>query len=386
VSTLVQRGADKWLIAIDHGKDPATGRRVRKWHTFKGGKREAQKEQVRLTAEAAAGLAVTADKMTVAAFLDRWLRDVKARISPKTYERYTEIAAAIALQLGAMRLDQLKPVQISTAWAKALESGRRDGKGGLAPRSVHHMHRVLKTALKWAVDMELLNRNPADKVTAPAVPKVPIETYAIADTGALIAQLRQADIHVPVFLAAMSGARRGELCALKWRNVDLKAATMTILESVEQLNNTVRIKGPKTGRGRVIALGASVVDVLRAHKAEQATILDKFGIKQGPDTLVCCHPDGSLMHPRWLSKKWHAAVKASGLPVRGFHHLRHAHATALLTSGIHPKVASERLGHSTVGITMDLYSHVLPGMQEEAAAKVDAAYKAIAAPAPATKE
>jgi integrase len=122
--------------------------------------------------------------------------------------------------------------------------------------------------------------------------------------------------------------------------------------------------------------------VLRAHKAAQAEELLKFGIRQTDDTLVCAHPDGSLMHPRWISKKWAKAIKASGLPRRGFHHLRHAHATQMLANGVHIKVASERLGHSTTGITMDLYQHVMPGMQEDAAAQIDAAYqKAVTGPA-----
>jgi integrase len=373
--TIVSRGTDTWLIGIDHGKDPATGKRVRRWHTFRGGKRQAQAEQQRLATEATAGLSVDAGKLTVGQLLQNWLADTRTRVGAKTHERRTELVGNVCKQLGQVRLSSLKPIQISAAWAQALQNGRRDGKGGLGARTVHHMHVVFKSALQWAVDVELLARNPAARVEAPSVPRAPILTYSTGDTAKLIAMLRQERIYIPTLLSAMTGARRGEVCALRWRDIDLDSAQMSVTRSVEQLNNRVAFKGTKTGRGRTIALGASVVDALRTWKGQQAEDLAKLDIAQDGDTLVCAHFDGTLMHPRWLSKRWAKLVKASGLPARGFHHLRHAHATALLQNGVHIKVASERLGHSTTGITLDLYSHVLPGMQEDAAARIDAAYQ-----------
>lgn len=380
--TITPRGKNKFLIAIDHGKDAVTGKRIRKWHTFKGTKTEAKNETARLVTELKSGHYIEASRTTVAQFLEIWLTNVKSCVSPKTWERYCEVCRNnISPLIGSIRLDQLKPVAISAALAKALECGRKNG-GPLAPRSVHHMHTVLKGALQWAVDMEMLLRNPAAKVEPPKVPKnAVVETYDMADTAKLVSMLHEQRLFVPAFLSGMTGMRRAETAALRWRNVDLDAAQLTVIESVEQLNNSVRVKETKTGRGRVLALGPSVVTMLAIHKAAQAEELLKLGIQQTGDTLVCTHADGSMMHPRWISKKWHAVVKASSLPVRGFHHLRHAHATQMLVSGVHIKVASERLGHSTTGITLDLYSHVLPGMQEDAAARIDAAYqKAIAGP------
>jgi integrase len=379
--TIHARGKGKFLIAIDHGKDPATGKRVRRWHTFKGTKTQAKAEAARLVTELKAGVYVEPSRMTVAQFLETWLADAKGRISPKTFERYGEVCRNnIIPLLGAIRLDQLKPLAISAALAKALESGRRDG-GPLSPHTVRHLHGILKGALQWAVDMEILLRNPAAKVEPPKVPKGVIETYSMADTAKLIGLLQQERLFIPAFLSGMTGMRRGEVAALRWRNVNLAAAQLTVVESIEQLNSSVRVKETKTDRGRVLALGPTVVTMLATHKAAQAEELLKLGIRQTDDTFVCAHVDGAMMHPRWISQKWRAMVKASGLPAHGFHHLRHAHATALLQSGVHIKVASERLGHSSTGITLDLYSHVLPGMQEDAAARIDAAYqKAIAGP------
>lgn len=379
--TIHKRSPGVFLIAIDHGRD-AKGKRIRKWSTFKGTKREAQDECARLITELKTGNYLEPAKTTVAQYLEHWLADVKTRVSRKTHERYNEICRNnIVPLLGLVRLSELKPIHISKAWAKALESGRVDG-GPLSPRTVHHMHVVFKSALEQAVDWEMLLRNPAAKVEPPKVAKKLITTYDMPEVGKLIGLLHEQRIYVPSFLSAMTGMRRGEVAAVRWKWVDLDAGRLTVVESVEQTNNAVAIKTPKNNRARVIALGPTIVAVLRSHRAAQAEELLKLGVRQSSDTLVCAHPDGSLMHPRWISKKWAKAIKESGLPRRGFHHLRHAHATQLLASGVHVKVASERLGHSTTGITMDLYQHVMPGMQEDAAAQIDAAYvKAITGPA-----
>lgn len=380
--TVFKRSPGVFLIAIDHGRD-ANGKRIRKWRTFRGTKREAQDECARLITELRTGNYLEPSKTTVAQYLDHWLADVKTRVSRKTHERYGEICRNnIVPLLGQVRLSELKPIHISKAWGKALESGRVDG-GPLSTRTVHHMHTVFKSALEKAVDWEMLLRNPAAKIEPPKVAKKLITTYDMPEIGKLVGLLVEQRIYIPSFLSAMTGMRRGEVAAVRWKWVDLDAGKLTVVESVEQTNNAVAIKTPKNNRARVIALGPTIVAALRAHRAAQAQELLKLGVRQSGDTLVCSHADGSLMHPRWISKKWAETIKESGLPRRGFHHLRHAHATQLLANGVHVKVASERLGHSTTGITMDLYQHVMPGMQEDAAAQIDAAYvKAITGPAP----
>jgi hypothetical protein len=161
-----KRSPGVFLIAIDHGRD-AKGKRIRKWSTFRGTKREAQDECARLITELKTGNYLEPAKTTVAHYLEHWLADVKTRVSRKTLERYAEICRNnIVPLLGLTRLSELKPVLISQAWAKALESGRVDG-GPLSPRTVHHMHTILKSALEQAVDWEMLLRNPASKVDPP---------------------------------------------------------------------------------------------------------------------------------------------------------------------------------------------------------------------------
>ena len=371
-----ERSPGRWAIVLDT-RDPETGKRKRVWHKFHGTKRGAQIECAKLVSSLDAGTYLEPDKTTLAEFLDRWLDHMRAQVSPRSHERYAEIARKnITPLLGGTHLTKLRPAQISAAYAKALASGRRDGSGGLSPRTVHHMHRVLRQALLQAVKWGILVRNPTDAVDPPKVERIAMSTYDMNQTAELLAAVRETRLFVPVLLAAMCGLRRGEISALRWRSVELDAAQLAVRESVEQLNGSVRLKEPKTGRARTVALPASVVDELRRHRMQQAESLLRVGVRLSEEGFVCAHADGSMMQPTWITHEWVRVVCGTDLARLRFHDLRHSHATALLSSGIHPKIASERLGHSKVGITLDLYSHVLPGMQEGAAASIEAAFQA----------
>jgi integrase len=371
-----QRSRGHWAIVLEM-RDASTGERKRKWHSFRGTKRGAQIECARLVAEINCGTYLEPAKTTVAQFLERWLESTKANVAPRTHERYAEIVRKnIVPLIGAVVLSKLKPAQISEAYSKAVSEGRRDGTGGLSPLTVLHMHHVLKRALKQAVRWEMLHRNPVDAVEPPKVEKRRMTTYDMAQTAALLQALKGQRIYIPVLLAVLCGLRRGEIAALRWRSVDLEKCSLAVVESVEQMNGSVRLKETKSGRVRTVALPLTVRDELKAHRLTQAQHMLKLGIRIGDDSFVCALEDGSLMQPTFITHEWVRAIKGTALPRYRFHDLRHAHGTHMLASGTHIKVASERLGHSKVGITLDLYSHVLPGMQEDAAAKIDAAFRA----------
>jgi integrase len=142
------------------------------------------------------------------------------------------------------------------------------------------------------------------------------------------------------------------------------------------MNGSVRLKETKSGRARTVAISASVVEELKAHRLQQAQDMLRLGVRLTDDNYVAALADGSPMQPTFITHEWVRTISGTALPRVRFHDLRHAHATHMLASGVHPKVASERLGHSKVGITLDLYSHVMPGMQEDAVARMDAALKA----------
>ena len=368
-----ERSPGRFAIILDM-HDPATGQRKRKWHSFAGTKRQAQIECARLISAMHGGTYLEPDKTTVAMFLDRWIDHIKSQVSPRSHERYEEIARKnIVPLIGGVVLNKLRPAQISAAYSTALTSGRRRGGGGLSPRTVHHIHRVLKQALGQAVKWEILHRNPCDAVDPPKVERKPMHTYDLEQTAMLIEAMRGRRLLVPALIAALCGLRRGEIAALRWRAIDLDAGTMSVAESVEQLKKrAIRLKPPKHG-ARTVSLPATIVQELRAHRVALAQDMLLLGKRLDADDFVCLHVDGSMMEPAWITQEWIRTKKKLALPRIRFHDLRHAHATHMLASGVHPKIASERLGHSKIGITLDLYSHVMPGMQEGAAAQVDAA-------------
>ncbi len=196
-----ERSPGHFAIVLET-RDPATGKRRRKWHSFTGTKRMAQIECARLISERQRGTYLEPNKTTVAQFLDRWLADVKSRVSPKTFERYEQVCHKnIVPLLGAVLLPKLKPAEISKAYAEALTSGRRKGTGGLSPRTVHHMHVVLKGALAQALKWEMLVRNPAGAVDPPKVGHSTMRIYDLGQTAELFEIARGKRIYVPAILA-----------------------------------------------------------------------------------------------------------------------------------------------------------------------------------------
>jgi integrase len=373
---LRERSPGHWAIVIDVGRDPETGERRRRWHSFVGTKREAQIERARLITEYKAGTAVDPSRETVAAFLERWLEHMQGQVSPRSHERYVELCRKnLAPQLGSLKLTKLQPAHISGAYAKALASGRRDGTGGLSPRTVTHMHRVLREALQQAVRWQVLARNPADAAPPPRVERTPMQVLDADGTVELLEAARQTTLFMPIMLGVLCGLRRGEVAALRWRSVDLEHGQISVVASAEQTDSGVREKETKTGKGRTVALSASIVDELRQHRLKQAEGLLRLGIRLTDDHHVVTREDGRPLQPRSLTHAFRKFVRRCGLQQIRLHDLRHSHATHMLAAGVHPKIAQERLGHSSVSVTMDLYSHVLPGMQAEAVSRVDAALR-----------
>ncbi|PWT86824.1 MAG: site-specific integrase [Acidobacteria bacterium] len=370
-----ERSPGRWAIVIDL-HDPETGKRRRKWHSFHGTKREAQVECSRLIWELKGGTYVEPSNTTVRQFLDRWLDHTKSQVAPRTHERYTEIALrGLAPLLGDVLLPKLKAISISGAYSKALAEGRRDGRGGLSPRTVLHMHRVLRQALQQAVDWDMLARNPTDKVAPPKIEKAEMRALDADETAALLEAVHPTRLFMPVLLAVTCGMRRGEITALRWRSVDLVNGVLEVKTSAEQTKAGVREKDTKTGRARSVTLTTLAAQELRRHKVRQAEELLRLGVRQADDVHVIAQVDGQPLKPNSLTHEFVRFIAKTKLPRIRFHDLRHTHATQLLKSNVHPKIVQERLGHEDITTTLNLYSHVLPGMQDEAARRVDEALR-----------
>jgi integrase len=380
---LKQRSPGSWTIWIDMGTDPVTKKRKQKTLTVKtNSKREAQKEMNRVLHELQTGMFVEASKLTVASYLQQWLNDAaRATTSNKTFERYEQIIrVSLIPALGHVPLEKLTAIQIQSYYRKALEGGRHDGKsGGLSPTTVRQYHAVLRRALQQAVKWGLLVRNMADCVDVPHAIQKEQQALSAAEAQQLFDALEASGswMYLPVLIAVATGFRRGEVLGLTWDEVDLRSGTLTVRRSLEVTKaGGIQYKPPKTRKGaRSITVPQFAVSALQRHRGQQAQARLLFGPAYQDQGLVFARADGSPYNPDHLSSQYaHWLARRPELPKVRFHDLRHSNATILFQQGEHPKVVSERLGHASVKITMDVYSHVLPEMQVAAASRLDAAF------------
>lgn len=365
-----KRGEKSWAVVLDLGRD-ADGKRRQKWHSVKGNRKDAERVLARLVNEINTGEYVEPAKIRLSEYLERWLRDyAKPRVSAKTYERYSDIVNRnIVPALGNYSLAKLRPLHIQAFYAEALSSGRKDGKGGLSAQTVVHFHRLLHKALDQAVRWQMLARNPAASVEPPRPERKQMRALDEGETATLLKLVEGTRLYIPVLVAVTGGLRRGEILALRWRDLDLETGRAVIARSLEQTREGLRIKLPKTERGRrTVVLPKYTCEALRTHRVAQAKQKLALGPAYEDEDLICPREDGSRWPPDVLSTAFAAMVRNSNQSHFRFHDLRHTHATQLLKQGVHPKIVSERLGHSNIGITLDTYSHVLPGMQEDAMA------------------
>src|SRR5262249_6661447 len=252
-----ERSPGHWAIVIGM-RDPQTGKRKRRWHSFVGTKRQAQVECARLLTEIKNGTHIDPSRMTVAAFLERWIEHMQGQVSPRSRERYAEIARKnLAPLLGGIALTKLQPTQISQAYAKALASGRRDGKGGRSAPPVPHAHRARREPQQQPPVGTRPPPTPADAVKPPKVERKQLSVLDTDATAELIEAARETSLFMPIMLGVRCGLRRGEVVALRWRNVDLERGQISVVASAEQTDRGVREKEPKNGKGRTIVLSGT---------------------------------------------------------------------------------------------------------------------------------
>lgn len=406
-----KNGAVSYLLKWEGERDPATGKRIQRYKTVRGTKKEAQAELRRLLGAVDNGTAVDPNKITVGEWLTNWLRDyVKPNLSLRTYECYKgNLETYVIPVLGAVRLQKLTSTQIQ----KLLVDLQKNGKGrygkqperkedapevGLSPQSALHVHRNLYAALKEAANVNLIPQNPSAKVKAPKVRRKRATEAAGEDCGpihaldqdqveTLLKSLKGKHIYPLAVLALGTGARRGELLALRWSDVNLDKKTITINRAVESTKEGgIRIKPPKNETSRrTITVDEDLCGALRNHRQTQEEMAQQLGILCPADGLVFPmlirrsrgrQPINPIVkdvdftrpwNPDYPTKEFHREATLAGFPEFRFHDMRHTHATALLTAGVPPHIVAGRLGHSTPVITMMIYAHVLPRGDEQAA-------------------
>ena len=376
--TIKQRSEGSWTLRYDVPLGP-DGKRRQKTQTIRGTKKDAERELRRILREIDTGCHVEPSRMNVGQYLDHWLTDyAKPGVSGKTYERYAQIVeGALKPAFGGVPLEKLTALQIQGFYSRALESGRKDGKGGLSPTTVLQYHRILRKALQQGVKWQLLGRNVADAAEPPRAARPEMEALTLEQTVQLLEAAAGTQYHLPILLAATTGLRRGELLALKWEDIDLHTGLVRVRRSLEVTREGITFKPPKTASSkRSVTLPSVAIEAVKRHKAKQAQERLLLGAAYENHGMIMARPDGTVMNPDHLSWGYaHWIKRRPDLPQVRFHDLRHTYATALFKQGEHPKLVAALLGHSSVRTTMDVYSHVQPGMQGDAANRLDAAFR-----------
>ena len=365
-----QRG-DAWELRAYVGRDPVTGRKKYSTRTFKGGKRAAGQALIKFVVEVGGGGHATQDT-TVSDLIDQWLELISPERSPTTARGYRWIADNyIVPTLGKVPLSRLKSAQLDSFYGDLrVKGGARDQP--LAPATVRQVHAILRTALNQAVKWGWLAINPALKATPPRLRRIEIVPPEPKDVLRLIAEADADDPDLAAFLrtAVTTGARRGELCALRWDNVDLAGRTLTIAHNLVEGKEGVLVeKDTKTHGTRRVALDDTTIEVLMQHRMNMEERSKSCGTILGNSAYVFTRaPDGTKPWvPNEVTKVFIRLRNTAGLPNVRLHDLRHFSATRLLAAGIPVRTVSGRLGHANASTTLGVYAHFVQESDREAA-------------------
>ena len=337
------------------------------------------------------------ERLTVERYLADWLERKRADLRPRTHARYRELMAHVTRAVGGLALTKLTPTRIDRLYSAlqtppATQAATQEGENGpvatqegagvaLSSTTVHHLHVTLRQALDDAQRLGLVARNVADQLKGPRMRQTEMHTLDLQQSRALLEAARGDRLEALYVLAITTGMREGELLALRWRDVDLDAGALQVRGTLVHLTGEgYHIGPPKTARSRRrLDIDPIAVGALRRHKARQAEEKLAAGAwvwahgAPAPDLVFTNEIGGPLDGASILRYLFRPLLERAGLPSIRFHDLRHTAATLMLLTGVNVKIVSERLGHSSVGFTLDRYSHVLPGMQADAAAMLSRA-------------
>jgi integrase len=315
------------------------------------------------------GLTLDTGRQTLAAYLTKWLSaSVQPSVKVKTYEGYeSTVRVRVVPRLGNKQLAKLTALDLQGLYTDLAASG-------LSARSVHHTHRVLHRAFVQAMRWNLIARNPCDGAQGPRATRAEMKVWTPQQTDAFLISTREHPAHALYILALTTGMRQGELLGLRWQDVDLDAGRLAVRQALQrQRGNGLVFIEPKTGRSRrSFHLSQRAIAALMAHRDRQGFGRRAAGSEWQDRDLVFCDALGNPLDPSYQTATFKKATGAAGLPEIRFHDMRHTAATLLLSKGVHVKLVSEMLGHTTITLTLDTYSHLIPDMHGDAAAAMDA--------------
>jgi integrase len=364
--TIHKRKDGRWAAAADLG--------------YKDGKRYRPEFYGRTRAEVAAKLAeaqenhragrpVRVKRQTVEQFLEDWLANtVPTSVRPTTLVSYTTIVRRhIIPELGHLQLADLAPQHVQTMIGTKLAAG-------LSPRRVQYIRAVLRTALKQAVKWRSVTLNAAALAEAPRVERHEIQPFSVEDARRLLEASQDDRLAALYSVALAMGLRQGEALGLRWEDVAFETGQLRVRVTLQRIDRSYRLLPPKTERSRrTLRMPATALAALRAHRARQLEERLQAGAAWEDWGLVFTTATGRPLHATWITHRFQKLLERSGLPRARFHDLRHTCASLLLAQGVSARMIMEILGHSQISLTMNLYSHIMPSMQEDAAQKMDAA-------------
>ena len=376
---IIKCGTRRYQVRIFDGYDE-NGKRIYRNKQIRGTRKNAETYLAHALIAKDLGALVKQPSMTLGAYLDKWLEFVRTRVSRRTGDGYAALLERyIRKPLGRKRLDTLESMEIQTVYSKMLAP--KPIGSGVGARVVRHTHAVLHNALEQAVAWKKITSNPCAR-PAVVLPKVKTEELTVLsqDDAATFLNVAATMSHGFLFeFALLTGMRPEEYLALQWPDIDFERATAMVQRVLIRYEKSWTFEEPKTPTSRrPVSLPATLVHKLAAHKRAQAEQRLRVGASWQAHDLVFCGRHGlPLSIPNITYRYFRPLLEKAKLPHMRLYDLRHSHATLLLIAGEHPKVVSERLGHASIRITMDTYSHVLPNMQERTATQLEKTFYSI---------
>ncbi len=355
-----EKGKDSWQIQVYTGVS-VDGKPLRTFETVHGRKSDAQKRLNELLVSIEKGGYTPSGRLTVAEHLHSWLDGyVRTNCSERTLDGYRSIIEQHLIPaIGQIQLKQLNPQAIQNYYSHACEE--------LSARTVHHQHRVLSQSLKYAMRQGYLGRNPAELVDPPKPIKKQMRALEPNEAKILL-EVAQGSYYYPIIYTALSsGLRQAELLGLRWRDVDLDYMTISVNQVLYKRRGICQFKTPKTNTSRrSVNMTPKLAIYLREYRESRRTLYKRILRPFELDTLVFSTIGGQPIDPAVSGHNFHVVAVKAGLGNVRFHDLRHSFASLMLKQGVSPKVISSALGHASVAFTMDTYSHILNGMQDQA--------------------
>ena len=360
-----------WLYVVDVPARPGVARRQVMRSGF-GTKKDAEQALAEFLVQVGRGSLPALGRQTVSEYLDTWLAGAELSLAATAFTNYRIlIRRYVQPRLGTTPLAKVTASTLTSLYRELLAHGNRSG-GPLSPATVRTVHRVLSKAFGDAVREQMLPANPATWAKLPRKVRPEMRTWTAEDASTFLTSAASDRLYAAWLLALACGLRRGELAGLRWVDVDLERATVSIVNqrTVDAEWNVVT-KEPKGTSRRTIDLGPGAVGALRRRRSQSAAERLQAGPVHVDSGLVFVQEDGRGYHPDRFTRMFRQVSDAAGVPHIRLHDARHSCATLALAAGIHPKVVQQLLGHASWSTTMDLYTHRIDRLQKDASALIE---------------